>query len=276
MGVNVAVNIERIKKDLDLLVAKGRAIEADLTIRNMGKEKVRAEYKKAGYDEKAIDLIFKNAISFKANYENWYSESLAVLRQILPQRLSDFVSHYEVPKGRKDLHWGNYVIRDALLGSQVTRSSTGAVVVDPTAAIPHMQNQLAILLAAELRFESSLFEIRQLVQADLFDSELDAAKELLRNKFLRAAGAIAGVVIEKHLAQVCADHNVIMTKKNPGIADLNEALKAPGVIDIPQWRHITLMGDYRNLCDHNKQKEPTVEQVSDLIDGADKILKTIA
>lgn len=132
------------------------------------------------------------------------------------------------------------------------------------------------LKAAKSRFESSIFEIRQIVQADLFDSELSSARELLNNRFLRGAGAIAGVVIEKHLAQVCSDHNVKITKKNPGISDLNEALKAASVIDVPQWRHITLMGDYRNLCDHNKQKEPTTEQVSDLIDGADKILKTIA
>ena len=48
------------------------------------------------------------------------------------------------------------------------------------------------------------------------------------------------------------------------------------MIDVPQWRHITLLGDIRNICDHNKQKEPTEQQVTDLIDGSDKVLKTIA
>jgi hypothetical protein len=68
--------------------------------------------------------------------------------------------------------------------------------------------------AAERRFESSLFEIRQLVQADLFDSVLGYARELLKHKFLRAAGAIAGVVLEKHLRQVCFDHSIMITKKS--------------------------------------------------------------
>ena len=113
------------------------------------------------------------------------------------------------------------------------------------------------------------------MQADLFDSEIDAARELLKNKFLRAAGAIAGVVLEKHLHQVCDDHGVKITKKNPSISDLNELLKANAIIDIPQWRHIALLGDIRNLCDHNKQKEPTAQQINDLIDGTDKVLKTI-
>jgi hypothetical protein len=54
------------------------------------------------------------------------------------------------------------------------------------------QQQLAILKAVKARFESSLFDIRQLVQSDLFDSELDAAKELAKHGFARAAGALAG------------------------------------------------------------------------------------
>lgn len=134
---------------------------------------------------------------------------------------------------------------------------------------------MAILKAAQKRFESSLFEIRQLVQADLFDSEIESARHLLKNKFYRAAGAVAGVVLEKHLLQVCSDHMVKIVKKHPGINDLNQLRKDSGVIDIPQWRHITLLGDIRNLCDHNKQKEPTESQVTDLIDGTDKVLKTI-
>jgi len=71
-----------------------------------------------------------------------------------------------------------------------------------------------------------LFEIRQLVQADLFDSEIGAARELLENKFLRAAGAVAGVVLEKHLRQVCDDRGLKILKKNPTLGDLNELLKA--------------------------------------------------
>jgi hypothetical protein len=84
------------------------------------------------------------------------------------------------------------------------------------------------------RFESSLFEIRQLVQADLFDSELEAAEELAKNKFTRAAGAVAGVVLERHLTEACGNHAINIAKKAPGISDLNDALKDAAVIDVPQ------------------------------------------
>jgi hypothetical protein len=47
------------------------------------------------------------------------------------------------------------------------------------------------------------------------------------------------------------------------------------VIDVPQWRFISLLGDLRNLCSHNKDKEPTEQQVADLVDGTDKVLKTV-
>ena len=55
----------------------------------------------------------------------------------------------------------------------------------------------------------------------------------------------------------------------------NDALKEGGVIDIPQWRFIQRLGDLRNLCDHNKDREPTKDEVAELIDGVDKLTKTV-
>jgi len=105
------------------------------------------------------------------------------------------------------------------------------------------------------RFESVLFDIKQLVQADLFDSEIDTARELLKKGFDRAAGAIAGVIMEKHFKQVLTNRNITF-KKNPTIGELNDILKAEGIIDMPQWRQIQYLADVRNLCDHHKDRDP--------------------
>lgn len=43
-----------------------------------------------------------------------------------------------------------------------------------SAAIPKFNQQVAILNACHARFGSSLFEIRQIVQVDLFDLEIEA------------------------------------------------------------------------------------------------------
>jgi len=221
---------------------------------------------------KAKDIL-KDRPSFAAAYQAWYSEAKVLIKQLLPDRLADFVRLYEKPKPRKDITYESYRIEDYLQGLNVTR--LGETVVGPEGAIPHFRQQLAILEAVKARFESSLFDIRQLVQGDLFDSELDAAKELAKNRFTRAAGALAGVVLERHLAQVCENHSVALSKKDPGIADLNNALKDAGVVDIPQWRFNQHLADIRNLCDHDKKVEPTVEQVNDLMAGVAKVIKTL-
>jgi hypothetical protein len=104
---------------------------------------------------------------------------------------------------------------------------------------------------------------------------LDAAGELAKRGFLRAAGALAGVVLERHLGQVCDNHNIKVTKKNPTIGDLNDLLKENGVLQIPEWRSIQHLADIRNLCDHDKKSDPTEDQIKDLLAGATKLTKTL-
>ena len=222
-------------------------------------------------------VLLKSLPSFKGEYQSWYSEAKALIRQLLPDRIEDFARLYEKTKQRKELSVENYCIEDCLNGLSFTRTNgvLSERVFGPDAAISRVYQQVAIVEAAKARFESSLFDIRQLLQADLFDSELDAATHLLKNKFTRAAGALGGVVLEKHLSEVCSSHNVALKKKDPAISDLNDALKSAGVIDTAQWRFIQHLGDIRNLCDHNKKVEPTDEQVQDLLVGVAKVIKTI-
>ena len=119
-----------------------------------------------------------------------------------------------------------------------------------------------------------MFNIKDLLQADLFDNELMICKELLDKKFNRASGAIAGVVLERHLKEVCFKHNCIIPKK-PHISDLNDVLKKDNIYELDMFRRIQLLGDFRNLCDHDKGKEPTEDQISDLISGTEKVIKTV-
>src|SRR5690606_24698258 len=125
---------------------------------------------------KAKDYINKLP-SFREDYQSWYSESLTLLKQLLPSRTTDFIKLYEKPKSRKSIEYGNYMIEDYLQTLVVT-SSWGDRKVGPEAAISQFEQQLNIVKAIKKRFESSLFDIKQLIQADFFDSELEAAEEL--------------------------------------------------------------------------------------------------
>jgi hypothetical protein len=265
-------NLEKYKKDLESLIRRGNSLCFALSY-EQDKSGFEKDAKRQLGDKAAAFL--KGLPSFKDAYQGWYSEAKALIRQLLPDRIEDFARLYEKPKSRKEINFENYSIEDCLQGLTITRGFQKDKVVGPDAAQPRMQQQVAIVEAAKARFESSLFAIRQLLQADLFDSEIEAASHLLKNKFARAAGALAGVVLERHLGEVGSSHNVALQKKEPTISDLNDALKGASVIDTAQWRFVQHLGDLRNLCDHSKTAEPTGEQVQDLLDGVAKVTKTV-
>lgn len=253
-------NLERYKKELEELLRTGYRLLLGLAYELEDDPKEKKKFKK------------KDRLDFKLYYEKWYSEALEVVRQILPNRLDDFKNLYKINK-RKELNYSTYTVSDYMIG--VVAKRLGDIVVDGKAAVPKFQQQFLILQSAQKRFESSLFDMRQIVQADIFDSELDSARELLKKGFKRGAGAIAGVVLEKHLGHVCENHKIRVVKKNPAINDYNELLKKNDIIETPIWRFIQHLGDLRNLCDHDKKREPTKTEVSELIDGVAKITKTI-
>lgn len=266
-------NIDRFRKDLDRLSAEagqfGLALihefDPERTKRILG-EQLKSEGTSA-------EEFIKKLPNVKQRYQSWYTESLATIKQLIPDRAADFIRHYEKPKTRKEITFESYRIEDYLQGLNSRRG--GQTIASPESAMPHFEQQFAILESAKARLESSLFEIRQLVQADLYDNEIEAAEGLLKFKFYRAAGALGGVVLEGHLAQVCKDRSIGIPKKNPTIADFNEALKANDVIDVPTWRFIQHLADIRNLCDHARKPDPTDEQVADLLQGIKKTIKTV-
>ena len=267
-------NLERYKGDLERLIEKGQQLRTAMDY-ECWPDEFKNSFREQ-LEEEEIAHRVRNLPSFRAEYQAWYSEAGALVRQLLPNRFDDFSSYYEKPTPRKVITAENYGISDYLRNIRRTypvldhRES-----VMPSKAIQPFQQQLAIVKAARNRFESSLFDIRQLVQADLFDSELEAAKALVKNGFLRAAGAVAGVVMESHLAQVCQNHAITIRKKKPTIGDFNNALKEADVIDTSQWNFNRYLGDIRNTCDHKQEADPTEEQVKDLVAGVMKLTKTL-
>ena len=264
------MNINRYQEDLDALLNKGGQLLNAIQYACFPDAITRDAKRKLG--EKAEEFI-QSFPQFEDEYQPWYSEAKALIRQLLPDRLDDFTRFYEKPRSRKDITFENYTIEDYLQGLTVTLGTSE--VAGPDAAIPRFRQQLSLVKGISGRFRSSLFQIRQIAQADLFDSELDAAKELAKNKFYRAAGVVAGVVLERHLKDVCDSRGVTLRKRSPQISDLNNALKDATVVDIAEWRFIQRLGDLRNLCAHDKKTEPKPEQVDDLLDGVARVTKTV-
>lgn len=214
------------------------------------------------------DIAKKNAFYFVNNYETWYSASLRIIKKLLPERENDFIILYRGEK-RKEITWQNYTISDALQGK-----TAASLTFHPGNAQRKLYQQTVILRSCLDCFDKKIYDIQVILQADVFDSEIDSAHHLLKMGFLRAAGAICGVVIEKHLSSVCDSRKINIRKKNPSIADYNDALKDVAY-DTIEWRRIQRLGDLRNLCDHKKDREPTKDEVEELISGTDRVIKNI-
>lgn len=264
-------NLTKYKDDLKSLLDTAKLIGEDFKYRSYTAEQVKK------LDKEELAIVKKLNSFFEINYQGWYTEAIAVIKLLIPDRLTEFIELYKGDNKRKDISVTTYNMQDWLKGSRVAANDfTWEKSFDDLAAVSmRFTNQYQILASAEKKFTSSLLDIKQLLQADFFDTEIEVSKELSKKGFYRAAGVICGVIIEKHLSQVCDNHNVVIAKKHPTISDFNDTLKSKDVIDISNWRFIQRLGDLRNLCGHSKEKEPTKDDVDELIGGTDKLIKTL-
>ena len=136
-----------------------------------------SEEEKREYEELKLPV-------FRDEYESWYSESLQVVKSLLPSRVDDFISLYKDTK-RKSISHSTYTLSDYMIGVRITRGYE--TVVDGTSAPIKFSQQKNILKSVKERFSSSLFDIEHLLQADIFDSELDSSEELLKKGFTRGS-----------------------------------------------------------------------------------------
>jgi hypothetical protein len=210
---------------------------------------------------------------FNYKYQSWYSKALKVVATAAPDRYVEFRGYYDINPKRKALGYDTYVIQDYLKG--IIPVSYGLDEFDPRSVVATcLLNQVTILSSVAERIGSVLDRIEGELYAELQDDELLVATQLAKVS-PRAAGALAGVVIEGHLQKVAASHGLKIGKKHPTISDLNEPLKAASVIDVPTWRKVSFLADLRNLCAHRKDTDPKPEQVDELIQGADWVTKNI-
>ena len=265
----MATNLDKFKKDFNDLLELGEKIYQDVSY--------RGQQEMGRLDETAKKKASAVEGSFEVYYQKWYTEAHALIKQLIPDRLAEFEQLYKGDGKRKEINGTTYTIQDWLNGVRASVSNYDGKkrFGDFAGASMRFSTQYEILQAVEKRFSSSLFDIRLIAQADLFDSELEAAKELIKHGFIRAAGVIAGVVLEKHLSQVMVNHGVSLGNQSSTIGNMNDVLKSKEVLGVPQWRNVQRLGDLRNLCAHDNDREPDVDEAKELISGVEKITKTL-
>ena len=260
---------KKIKDELTNLVQTGRFIHYNelFTQKKLGKAEIDHLDKWKEFQE-----FRKKFTTLGLAYNNWYSKSTRVIEQLLPDRISEFKKLYtEDKRATKDISFINYNISDYLIGLSIKRGET--TIVDSLGAFhAKIEQQISILNSCLEIIDSRLSDIEGVLQSELFSNELEMADDMLKKKYNRAAGALAGVTLEVHLSKVCKNHKLSFKKAHPTISDFNEELRKNEFIDIPTWRLIQRLGDIRNMSVHSKEREPTNDEVQDLIRGCQKLI----
>ncbi|QEY16953.1 DUF4145 domain-containing protein [Cellvibrio sp. KY-GH-1] len=127
----------------------------------------------------------------------------------------------------------------------------------------------AVFLAAKEDFEGGyLASLKSLVQAEVFESELEQASELLRSGYKLASAVIAGVVLETALRDLCSTHGLPIGK----LDTMNGQLAKAGVYNKLQQKRITAIADIRNSAAHGKPEEFTDLDVENMIQDIEGVL----
>jgi hypothetical protein len=226
-----------------------------------------------------IKLARNDAAQFYSGYQDWYTKAVRVVQVLAPDRLSEFRSYYDGDPKRKDISVSTYCIRDFVRGIRTVHDPLdnlrGRPGYDPKEVVmSSLMTQMFILDSLSSRIDGIVADLESSIAHGIQDAEIDSA-ERMKKVNLRAAGALAGVVLETHLQRVAGSHQIAISKKDPTIGDLNEPLKKAGVYDISVYRKIQLLADIRNVCTHQKGKDPTPEQIDEMLNGARSITKSV-
>jgi hypothetical protein len=135
--------------------------------------------------------------------------------------------------------------------------------------------QKAILLAAIDDYKGGyLNKIRDLIQAEVFESELEQAEDLLHTGYLTPAAVIAGTVLETTIRQMCLDKQIAIGKLDKMNADLAKA----GVYNSLVQKQITALAGIRNSAAHGKPadfgRDDVANMIRDVRRFAAKVLET--
>lgn len=129
----------------------------------------------------------------------------------------------------------------------------------------------AVFLATKEDFDGGyLSSYKSIVQAEVFDTELEQATELLKSGYYVAACVIVGVVLETALRELCDRENLPHGKMDKMNADLAKA----GIYNKIVQKQVTAHAGLRNSAAHGNQDEFTKEDVAQMIKATEQFLVT--
>lgn len=133
------------------------------------------------------------------------------------------------------------------------------------------KNLKAVFRATKEDYEGGyLSSYKSIIQAEVFDTELEQANELLNSGYYVAAAVICGVVLEVTLRELCDQRSIAHGKMDKMNADLAKA----GAYNKIVQKQITALSGLRNSAAHGNQDEFSKEDVKQMLPAVENFLAT--
>jgi hypothetical protein len=135
----------------------------------------------------------------------------------------------------------------------------------------------AVFLAAKEDYEGGyLKSVRSLVHAELFDEELEQARELLASGYTVAAAVVARVVLETTLRTLCVNNGIPVRTpdgKSVKLDKMNADLSKAGVYNVLVQKQVTWLADIGNKAAHGDVGGFKDADVGDMIAQVERFVR---
>lgn len=130
-----------------------------------------------------------------------------------------------------------------------------------------------ILKAAKDDYQNEqLFEVRKLVEAEVFDDFLEQAEHLFDLGYYQPAAVIAGSVLEDGLRKLCQMHKIPITDR-PKLDRMNADLAKASIFSKLVQKKITALADLRNKASHGQWNQFSKEDVGEMLPAVRRIME---
>jgi hypothetical protein len=205
-------------------------------------------------------------------YQAWYTQARRLVAQVLPDRLREFEEYYR----SSCLGEAQPVTISAILAHQAPLRIANekreglAKLFDPGGEQQVFQHLLGMQLGI---LASALPTV--LAPERPRDRELAVARALLKEGHRRAAGALAGVALDRHLLAVARRRGVELEPRAArSVARLDRALREAGVYGEARSRYVRSLARLSDSCVRGKDK-PSRGEVCGLLAGVDEVLEHV-
>lgn len=131
-----------------------------------------------------------------------------------------------------------------------------------------------ILKAAHEDLERGfLFDLRRLIEAEVFDDLLEQADALLSADYYQPAAVVAGCVLEDGLRKLCVANAIVLPDK-PKLDVMNAELAKAGLYTKLTQKRITAIADIRNNAAHGKWNQFLRRDVEEAITWIRNFMET--